>query len=131
MTIWKTLKENFGAEDFFHYFIKRINSINLIIFLTVLSFFIYLFVGYLNLHEILYFRVLLLLIIFIVDMIVAAITIPYILVKENQAKNIVLIFFITTAVILVVGYTFGLFDQTYLAAPPHDIEEIISLTVLL
>jgi hypothetical protein len=64
-------------------------------------------------------------------MIVAAITIPYILVKENQAKNIVLIFFITTAVILVVGYTFGLFDQTYLAAPPHDIEEIISLTVLL
>jgi len=125
--IWNELKQNFGTEDFFKYLRKSIKSVNLIIFLTVLFLFILLFVSYLNLHEVLYFRVLLLLIILIVDVIISAITIPYILVKENSIKNVALIFITTLIIILIVGSIFGLFDPLYLSIPHHDIEELISL----
>lgn len=86
--IWNNLRDNFDSKNFIEYVKRTRLSFNLIIFLTSLCVLILLLVSYLNLHTMIYFRLLLLLIIFFVSVIISAVTIPYILFKENNLGTV-------------------------------------------
>jgi len=113
--IWNNLKNNFNSKNFIDYVKRSTNSFNLIIFLTSLCVLIWLLISYLNLHTPLYFRVLLLLIIFFVSVIISAVTIPYILFKENNLGVVGGLWILLSILIGIVGNVFGLFNPSFLS----------------
>ena len=109
---------------------KSIGSLNLIIFLSILSLFLCSYIYYLNAHENLYFWVLLLLIVFIFVAIILVITIPYILIKENLITNVGMILIASIIIFLITSIICIYFNPIFFA-PIKDINDLVSLRMFI
>jgi hypothetical protein len=125
--IWCNLKRNFGSANFIEYVKQSKDSFCLIIFLTILSLFIWLFTSYLNTHTMLDFRILLILIIFCLDVVISAIIVPYLLFKEKQIVYILALWIITSLLIGGGWIVMGQINPNFMSNYHHTPNDVISL----
>jgi len=130
--IFYEIKGNFRSDNFFEYIAKCKHAFGLIAFLAAISLLIWALITYLNLHAVIYFRILLLMIIFFIDVAISAITIPYLIFKENHPRRLGIMWVLSTGIIVIGSWFIGLIPPSR-ATPltPNDLISVKGFVVFL